>query len=616
VQEDFMHKLLYSSFFLVGLKSVFAGEPYTFPDLIVTATRTETAVNQLATATTIYSREDIEKYQVNTLPELLKRTTGIDMTQYGGLGKTTSIFMRGTNSDHVLVLIDGIKVGSVTLGTTPFQYLPIDQIDRVEIIRGPQSSLYGSEAIGGVIQIFTRKGKEEELPSITLDVGGGSYDTIQTSGSISGKWNNSWYSLSASHINTQGFDSREPTTGFFAVDQPDRDGYYNSGLNARLGHRFENNAEIDAFYMRTEGKTDFDGLQTESEFVNQLVGIRGAIELTDNWRSTLRLGQSRDDNDNFLSDGSFFSRFDTTRWNASWLNEVQLHDDHQLLLGSDYRFDEVESTTDYLKTSRYDVGIFAEIHSRLFDNHFLNAAVRWDENEAFGDYVTGSFGWRFNWNYGLSLFASFGNAFKSPAFNDLYFKDDFGSLGNPDLEPEESTTFEVGLAGNHEWLQWEFRAYHTNIENLIVFQFNPVTFGFSPENFNKVQIDGIETEIGVEILGWNNQLGFQFLSAKNRATNQRLPRRAEKILTYDVSRSFGSVDVGSTVLARGDSFDNTSNTKKISGFVTVDLRATYHINKNWRLSGKLNNLLNKQYQLVDTYNTADRNYFFSIHYNN
>jgi len=611
-----MHKFFYSSFLFAGLAPVFAGEPVSFPKLIVTATRTETPVKHLSTATTVYTRKDIEKYQVNTLPELLKRTTGIDMTQNGGLGKTTSIFMRGTNSDHLLVLIDGIKVGSVTLGTTPFQYLSIDQIERVEIIRGPQSSLWGSEAIGGVIQIFTRKGKQTEKPSITLDAGGGTYDTLQTSGSISGRWNNSWYSLSASHINTQGFDARQPTTGIFGINQPDKDGYYNTGLNARIGHTFENNTEIEAFFTRSEGRTDFDGFTNKLEFVNQVVGLQGSMDITDIWHTTLRLGQSRDDNNNFKTDGSLSSRFDTTRWNISWLNKVQLHEDHQLLLGSDFRLDEVSSTTNFAQNSRYDGGVFGELHSRLFSRHFINAALRWDTNEAFGDYVTGSFGWRFNWDYGLSAFANFGNAFKAPTFNDLYFPNSFGSQGNPHLQPEESTTFEVGLAGDHASLQWEFRAYHTNIDNLIVWQFNPVTSGFSPENTNKAQIDGIEAEINTEIWGFNNKLGFQFLSPKDRTTNLRLPRRAEKILTYDLSRSFGPLDIGSTVMTRGDNFNDSSNNTKVAGFVTVDLRAAYHFNKNWALRAKLNNLLDKQYQLVDTYNTADRNFFVSIHYNN
>jgi len=611
-----MHKFFYSSFLFAGLSPVFAGEPIALPELVVTATRTETPVKQLSTATTVYTRKDIEKYQVNTLPELLKRTTGIDMTQNGGLGKTTSVFMRGTNSDHLLVLIDGIKVGSVTLGTTPFQYLPIDQIERVEIIRGPQSSLWGSEAIGGVIQIFTRKGKQTEKPSITLDAGGGTYDTLQTSGSISGRWNNSWYSLSASHINTQGFDARQPTTGTFGINQPDKDGYYNTGLNARIGHTFGNNAEIEAFFTRSEGRTDFDGFTNKLEFVNQVVGLQGSMDISDIWQTILRLGQSRDDNNNFRTDGSLSSRFDTTRWNISWLNKVQLHKDHQLLLGSDFRLDEVSSTTRFAENSRYDGGVFGELHSRLFSRHFINATLRWDTNEAFGDYVTGSFGWRFNWNYGLSAFANFGNAFKAPTFNDLYFPNSFGSQGNPNLQPEESTTFEVGLAGDHDSLQWEFRAYHTNIDNLIVWQFNPVTSGFSPENTNKAQIDGIEAEISTEILGFNNKLGVQFLSPKDRASNLRLPRRAEKILTYDLSRSFGAVDMGSTVLARGDNFSDSRNTTKVAGFVTVDLRAAYHVNKNWTFKAKLNNLLDKQYQLIDTYNTADRNFFVSIHYNN
>jgi vitamin B12 transporter len=606
-----MNKLFCTTLLSTILTPAMADNPVDLPNIVVTATRTETETRNLAAATTIYTRADIEKYQVNTLPELLQRTTGIDMVQNGGLGKQTSLFMRGTNSSHLLVLIDGIRAGSVTLGTSPFQYIPIDQVERIEIIRGPQSSLYGSEAIGGVIQIFTRKGKQTETPSITLNAGGGSYDTLQTAGSISGKYKDAWYSLSASHINTQGFDAREPTTGLFGVDQPDKDGYYNTGLNARLGYRFTNDAELEAFYMRTEGKTDIDGSQTKSEFTNQVVGLNGSLNLTDSWRSHLRLGQTRDDNNNLNAMGSLFSVFDSTRWNASWINEIKLHEDHQLVLGSDYRFDEIESTSNYAKNSRYDVGIFGEINSLLFEQHYLNASIRWDENEAFGDYVTGNFGWRFNWDHGLSVFASFGNAFKAPTFNDLYWP----VFGNPDLQPEESTSFEIGLAGDHDLVQWEFRAYHTNIDNLI----NWADTGggiFRPMNVDKAQIDGIETEIGTEIFGWKNKLGFQFLSPKDRLTNKRLARRAEKILTYDLSRSFNLIDVGASILARGDSFDNASNTTKVSGFVTVDLRSAYHFNKNWTISAKLNNLLDKQYQLADTYNTADRNFFVSIHYKN
>lgn len=610
-----MQKLIFGSLLLTGFNAPLQAQEtvQNLPDLVVTATRTETAKNQLAAAATVYTRQDIERLQAKTLPELLSGSTGIDIVQTGGYGKDTNIYMRGTNSDHVLVLIDGIKVGSVTSGTTPFQFIPIDQVERVEIIRGPQSSLYGSEAIGGVIQIFTRKGGQDEKPSLTLDAGGGSYDSYRASGTVSGKWKNNWYSLGSSQFGSQGFNSRQPTPGIFGVNQPDKDGYLNTALNARAGHRFDNNAEVEAFFMHAEGKTEFDGnFQNKTEFVEQSVGATASMNIVDNWRSILRFGQSRDDADNFAPNGAFASKFNSTRWNASWLNEVALSDDHKLVVGSDYRLDQVDSSTLYNETSRYDAGIFTELHSRLWDNHFFNASVRGDKNEAFGEQVTGNFGWRYNGDYGISPFAGFGNAFKAPTFNQLYFP----GFGNASLKPEQSTSFEAGLAGDHEWLQWELRGYHTNIDNLIVAVTNPTTFFSTAENVGKAQIDGIEAEIGTHIMAWNNKLSMNLMSPKNRESNMRLPRRSDKTLSYDLSRSFGQLDLGAKVLAQAGRFDDTLNQTKVAGYVTVDLRSTYHLSKNWALSAQLNNLLDKNYQTVNTYNTADRNFFVSIHYNN
>lgn len=607
-----LKKIIFGPLLLTGFNTPLHAQetPQNLPDLVVTATRTETAKNQLAAAATVYTRKDIERLQAKTIPELLSNTPGIDMTQSGGYGKDTNVYMRGTNSDHVLVLIDGIKVGSVTAGTTPFQFIPIDQVERVEIIRGPQSSLYGSEAIGGVIQIFTRKGRQQEKPSVTLDAGGGSYDTYRVSGTVSGKWKNSWYTLGSSQFGSQGFNTRQPVRG---LNEPDRDGYLNTALNARLGHRFDNTAEVEAFFMRAEGKTEYDGnFQNKTEFVNQVVGTTASMNIVDNWRSMLRLGQSRDDGDQFAPNGAFTSQFDSTRWNVSWLNEIALSANHQLVIGTDYRLDQVDSSTRYNESSRYDAGIFTELHSRILDNHFINASVRGDKNEAFGEQVTGNFGWRYNSDYGISPFASFGSAFKAPTFNQLYFP----GFGNPSLKAEQSTSFETGLAGDHEWLQWEVRGYHTNIDNLIVTVSNPTTSLFSAENVGKAQIDGVEAEIGTQLVGWNNKLSMNLINPKNRVTNARLPRRAEKTLSYDLSRSFGQFDLGANVLAQSDRFDDALNRTKVAGYVTVDLRTAYHINKNWMLSAKLNNLLDKQYQTINTYNTADRNFFLSIHYNN
>ncbi|WP_367155657.1 TonB-dependent receptor [Methylomonas sp. HYX-M1] len=590
------------------------------PETVVTATRSETVTAELATATTVFTREDIERLQVRTLPDLLKTAPGLDITQNGDYGQYTSAFMRGTNSDHVLVLIDGIKAGSVTLGSASFQFLPLDQIERVEISRGPDSSLYGSEALGGVIQIFTRKGSRSEQPSISLDAGAGSYDTFNGAGNVSGKVGNSWYALGASHFNSQGFNLRNS-------GENDRDGYYNTGINARAGHRFDNNGEIEASFMRAQGKTEYDGIPNRTEFVNQMVGLSGSLDVLDNWRSSLRFGQTLDENDNFNPDGSFYGRINTTRWNASWLNEVRLNDDHRLTLGSDYRVDEVQSNVNYSETSRYDVGVFGNIHSRLLERHFIDASIRWDENQASGDYVTGSIGWRFNWDYGLSTFARFGNAFKAPTFNSLYWPHQqstfFGTTyiteGNRSLRAEESTTVEAGIGGQHAWAQWQVRAYHTDIDNLIDWSglvVNPTTYLYQPVNLDKAQIDGMEAEVSTETWGWRHALSGSILSPRDRKTDLRLARRAEQSLSYDLSRGFGAVDVGAHVLAQGNRFDDRANTIVVDGFVTLDLRTAYHIDKHWTLSAKLNNVLDKRYQTVNTYYTADRNFFFSIHYQN
>ena len=617
-----MQKTLYSSLLLASVSASLtahaANNDEILPEMLVTATRSDTARNELASAATVYTREDIERLQVRTLPDLLKGSTGVDVIQQGGYGQPASVFMRGTNSSHVLVLIDGIKAGSVTAGISAFELMPIEQIERVEIIRGPQSSLYGSEAIGGVIQIFTRKGAQTEKPSVSVEAGGGSYDTHREAGNISGRWQNSWYNLGVSNIESNGFKPKV-TVDDVVVNQG---GYNNTAVNAKVGHRFDNNAELEAFFMRAEGVNQFAGYDggaaNKKQFINQVVGTSLSKDVFENWRSSLRLGQTRDQGTNLLSNGLFDSSINTTRWNVSWLNEIKLAADHKAMLGSDYRVDEVDGSTQYNKNSRYDVGVFGGVHSKLFDNHFINASLRWDDNQAFGDYVTGNIGWRFNWLHGLSAFASFGNAFKAPTFNDLYWpgaRNEWG--GNPQLKPEQSTSVETGIAGEHDWGGWQLRAYHTDIDQLItgVPLSDDYLYG-EVLNIDKAQVDGLETELHFNLFDWTHRLNGSLLSPKNRITNAQLPGRAGRMLSYDVSRRFNNLEVGGVVQAQGERYGDMDNQIKVNGFVTLDFRTAYHIDKNWMISGKLNNILDKHYQTVSNYNMADRNFFLSIHYNN
>lgn len=609
--EDTMQKIILSTFLLASFTTlVYAQDAVeTFPDIVVTATRSEIESKEISAATTVYTRKDIERLQVKTIPELLNGSSGVDMIQNGGYGQPTSTYIRGTNTSDVLVLIDGIRVGAVSSGTTAFEFIPIDQIERVEIVRGPQSSLYGSEALGGVIHIFTRKGNETKKPSVTLDAGGGSYDTAKGSGTVSGKWNNSWYSLGASHIDSQGFNATTPTNMSYA---PFKNGYSNTGINSRIGHYFDNKAEIEASFIRAEGADNYNGWvgannsNIQGQFVNQAVSGAGSLYVLDNWRSTLRLGQSIDNRSDIYN-----GYFNTSRWSTSWLNDLTISPNHKLTMGADYHLDELDSDTSFTKKSRYDAGIFAELHSQLLKNYFITGSLRGDNNQTFGDYLTGNIGSRYNWNHGISLLANFGNGFRAPTFNELYYPPipAYGMInGNPNLKPEQSTSVETGIAGDHDWGKWEVRAYHTEITNLIG-SYSPT---YQSINIGKAQIDGIETVTSSQFMGWNGKLGLNLLNPVNTADNTRLIGRADKTLSFDLSRAIGKFDVGTYIVAQGDRHYSTNT----SGYVTVDLRSAYHINKSWILNAKLSNLLDEQYQTVYSYNTMGRNFFLSIHYNN
>jgi vitamin B12 transporter len=615
-----MNKLIFPSLMLVGLALPVTSkaddtQQDALSDVLVTATRSDTKKNELATAMTVFTREDIENLQVRTLPELIKGSTGLDVVQSGGYGQPASIFMRGSNSNQILVLIDGIRAGSVSLGTSAFELLPIDQIERVEIIRGPQSSLYGSEAIGGVIQIFTRKGKMNKTPSLSVNAGGGSYNTHTESGTLSGKIDNTTYSVGASNLQSDGFKAY--VTPPFGAN-PNGYGYRNTAVNARVGQKFDK-GEIESFFMRAEGTNLYDlgyiGGPNKREFVSQVVGLSGSWDIFEQWRTSLKVGQTQDDQTNF-SNTQFSSLFNTARWNVSWLNQLTFNKNHNATLGIDYRLDQLQSDTVFTKNSRYDYGLFGELHNKVYENQFLNSSIRWDNNQTFGNVVTGNIGWRSNWHKAINTFANFGNAFKAPTFNDLYYP----GQNNPNLKPENSRSVEVGASGSLDVLNWELRAYHTNIDNLI--NWAPNSSGvWLPSNIDKAVIEGIEVELGWKLMGWQHKLNGNLLSPKDAQTHLLLPSRSQETISYDLSSAYESWDYGAKVMAQTGRFADTANNDRLGGYLTIDLRTGYHFDKSWSISAKLNNLLDKQYQTnYDTVNMQGyanfgRNFFVTLHYN-
>ncbi len=578
-------------------------------EIIVTGTRTPVAVDKLAAATTVISREDIENLQVNSLPDLLKGIVGIDVTNSGGYGKVTDVRMRGTESDHVLVLVDGVRIGSATVGTTAFQHIPVLQIERIEIVRGPRSSLWGSDAIGGVIHIFTRKG-EGKTPRYTLDTGGGSYDTLELSAGVSGEYRNFNYSAALSYFDTAGFDAAEPTTGFFAVDQPDKDGYDNVSVHFRGGYSFGETGEIEAFILRAQGSTEFDGnFQDKSDFLQQVLGASLLFNPLDKWQTQLRLSESRDENENFAPGGKPASVFDTKRQQLSWQNDVSLLHEQALTFGVDYREDEIDSNNNFSQTARNNLGVYGQ-YSIDFHGHHLTGSLRWDDDEVFGGETTGGLGWSYSWRDWLRVYASYGTAYKTPSFNELFFP----GFGNPDLGPETADSIEAGVTGQHQGLNWSIRAYRTDVDDLIVTVFDPLSFNFFPDNVDKAEIVGVESELNIQWHNWEAQLALEYLDPEDRGNGNRLPRRVKKRLTLDLDRQIGKFSIGGHLLAEGNRFNDAGNLVRVGGFVTVDLRADYRLNDRITFRARVANLLDKDYQTIDTFNTPDRNFFLSVHY--
>ncbi len=249
----------------------------TLDEVVVTATRTAQAADASLASVTVITRQDIERLQAQSVPEVLRGVAGLTFSNNGGAGKATSVFLRGTNADHVLVLVDGIKIGSATLGTASFQDIPVAQIERIEIVRGPRASLYGSEAIGGVIQIFTRKGGGAMAPSASFTAG--SYGTYNTALGLSGGGEQSWFNAKAAQQNVQGFNAcrGKPAPGGAGcfVNEPDKDGYNNSSLGLNGGYRFANGLVADVQVLRADSKNRYDGsnlVGNQAEGVQQVVG--------------------------------------------------------------------------------------------------------------------------------------------------------------------------------------------------------------------------------------------------------------------------------------------------------------------------------------------------------
>ena len=579
--------------------------------VVVTATRTLLDVDAVLAPVEVIDRDAIERSQARSLPDLLAGRAGVSLANQGGTGKLTTLFLRGAESDHIVVLVDGIRVGSPTSGLVSLQNLPVALIERIEIVRGPRSSLYGSEAIGGVIQIFTRRDAAGWTPR--MHIGGGSHGAHEYGVGFAGREGRAWFGADYAFQRTEGFnacDVAEPTpfSGgcFISNPEPDLDGYVQHALSLRTGIDL-GSWQLSAQGLRSEGENDFDGdYSNRSETLQQVVGGSMRWRPSDTAQFKLTAGRNVDASDQF-NRGTYIGFFDTDRDSASLQGDFGLARDHLLSVGVDWVRDRVDGDTVYVTDERDNRAAFAQYQARA-GRHGLQAAVRRDDNEQFGGHTTGSLAWGLDFAGGWRVSAGWGTAFKAPTFNELYYP----FFGNPDLRPEESETAELGVGWKNGTVDLRLDAFDTRVEDLIAFD---AAIGL-PNNVERARMRGAELGIATDVADWQVAASLTWLDTRNRTfnTDLELPRRARHGARVELDRAFGDLRIGLTGIAEGPRYDDVANTMRLAGRATLDLRAEYALTRALTLQGRVANVFDRDYETVAFYNQPGREWFVTLRY--
>ena len=589
--------------------------PGDLDEITVTGTRTALTVDQSLSAVEVIDHAQIERSQAHSLPQLLRGRAGINLVNQGGLGKLTTLFLRGTESDQTLLLVDGVRIGSSTSGLAALQDIPLDSIDRIEIVRGPRSSLYGSEAIGGVIQIFTRHPTTGITPQ--LRVGAGSHGLREAGAGMDVANARGWFGVNVSRQLDDGINAcRAGAPGFAGcgdpTPDPDHDGYRRSALSLRGALKFSDAWTLEGNALRGEGHNAYDSnpdffLPDNSDTVQQVIG--GKLRYAPNARVGVQFiaGRNIDASKDFLGD-SYVDRFDSTRDTASLQGDFGVAAGQLLTLGYDWSRDHgvVASAFSGFDKSRGNRAGFVQYQGR-FGRNDLQAALRHDDNDQFGGHDTGSLAWGIDAAHGLRFTANAGTAFKAPTFNELYYP----YYGNKALRPETSRSVEAGIAQRLAKWHWQLNAFRTTIDDLI--SYDPTLF--VANNLDRARIRGAELTAGATLAGWDVSAQASVLDPRNLSQDNPgkvLPRRARRSARVDLDRAFGAWRVGASFIAEGERYDDVANTIHVGGYSTLDLRVEYALRRDWTLQGEVRNLFDRTYETAAYYNQPGREFAISL----
>ena len=631
-----MQKIIASSLLLVGFNNPLQAQDnipdntLELPNMVVTATRTETPESEVASAITVITAEDISAKHLTTAADALRTVPGIDVIRSGGPGQPTAVYLRGANANHTLVLVDGVEMNdpSSTDGSFDFANLQTDNIERIEVVRGAASAAYGSDAMGGVINVITKKGKGAAKFTGTAE--GGSYDTWKTTGAVSGSTERVNYSLDASRLETAVFSTADKAMGNLNPN-----GHTNTTVSGRSGVKVTDNLDLGVSLRYNEGKTSYDdcgGVNCDNtnnhNTFNQLFtrGF-GHLKLFDGlWEQTLGAAYSRTDRSNI----NVFSPASPNSFNSvsgnlgekvklDYQNIFNIHKSNTLTLGVEEEADSLSTSSASPDPYGYNASIplktmntisgYLQDQIKLFDRSFTTLGVRHDDNNRFGGHET----WRVNELYvlketGTRLKGNYGTGFKAPTLNQLY--DTIYGSGNPNLKPETSVNWDVAI--EQDLFRKKATAgvsyFNNNFHNLIQFLSVPP---YTNNNVSQAKVDGLETFMEVRPLTDLTLRGtYTYQQALNMTTGSQLLHRPKDKASFDADYQFlEKAHIHLNVLMVGQKADTayisySSVPVAIAGYTLVNLAGSYDINKNLQVFSRIDNLLNKQYEDVYGYGTS------------
>ena len=588
-------------------------------NVVVTATRTAITVDDALAAVEVIDRGDIERSAARSLPELLRGRAGITLVNQGGPGKLSSLFLRGTESDHGLVLVDGIRVGSATAGMAALQDIPLAQIERVEIVRGPRSSLYGADAIGGVIQVFTRRGAGTEGVRGRGRIAVGSNDLREASAGVDLRGTRGGVGIDLAHQSTDGINS---CSGFYNPDtwegagcfivpgtHLDRDGYENDSATLRADFAVGDAWQFEARAMRAEGHNDYDGDYADnSDIVQQVVGGSVRWSPTDAVQLKLTAGRNTDDSNNYIG-SSFANRYTSVRDSASLQGDFTVAEGHVVTTGFDWLRDRANVVDPWspFAPERSNRAVFAQYVGKLGAQD-LQLSLRRDDNDQFGGHTTSGIAWGIGFADGWRFTASHASAFKTPSFNELYYP----GYSNPNLKPESSRSSELSLARSGKGWQVQANAFETRVEELIAYDGTV----FAPNNIDEARIRGIELTGDAQLGEWSLRGQVSWLRARDASggfnDGNQLARRPNRNARIDLDREFGAWGFGLSGIAEAARWDDAGNTLRVGGYGTVDARVSWRFAPAWTVQANVVNVFDKEYQTSAYYNQPGREFVLSL----